>query len=354
MDLLFQMAICAKKGFHVVWVPSLVEDPELRESLSELITAGNVSALCFAEERHPQDVGRLKREMKVKTVITYKREKVEPGKIVLNPQHEPNFQPYTELYFLVENLTDAGFYHIVLRLYREEKGFAPYCCTVYPLMGGGVTTAKVMENEVALRQHYCLAIADSDKLSPQGKKGDTATDLLNAVATSPFNCEVYTLDAVSEIENLIPQSVVRYLYPLQAGCIDIFAKDPSFFDMKCGLELKVLVRDKDCDYWRGLLPEKQADFNQRDTLKAAHPGRQALENALTAANYVILDGFGKNLMKRVMNADRDATAAVQQVNLHANHLLNQTEMADLNTSQQREWMNVGEKIFGWACGMKAT
>ena len=150
------MAICAKKGFHVVWVPSLVEDPELRESLSELITVGNVSALCFAEERHPQDVGRLKREMKVKTVITYKREKVEPGRIVLNPQHEPNFQPYTELYFLVENLMDAGFYHIVLRLYRREKGFAPYGCVVYPLMGGGVTTAKVMENEVALRQHYCF------------------------------------------------------------------------------------------------------------------------------------------------------------------------------------------------------
>lgn len=338
----------------MVWVPSLAQDPELRESLSELITVGNVSALCFAEERHPHDVGRLNRDMKVKTVITYKREKVEPGKMVLNPLHEPNFQPYTELFFLVENLLDADFYHIVLRLYREENGFAPYCCTVYPLMGGGVTTAKVMENEVALRQHYCLAIADSDKISPQGKKGDTVKDLMTAVATSPFNCEVYGLEDVAEIENLIPQRVVRHLYPLQAGVIDIFAKDPSFFDMKCGLELKVLVRDKDCDYWRRLLPEKQADFDQRDALKAAHPGRQNLENALTAANHKILEGFGTNLMKRVMNADRDAPTEIQQENIEANHLLNQTEMADLNASQQREWMNVGEKIFNWACGMKAT
>ena len=248
---------------------------------------------------------------------------------------------------------DAGFYRIVLRLYRRVNGFGPYCCTVYPLMGGGVTTAKVMENEVALRQHYCLAIADSDKLSPQGKKGDTLQDLMTAVATSPFNCEVYGLEDVSEIENLIPQRVIRYLYPLQAGEIDIYAREPSFFDMKCGLELKVLVRDKDCNYWRGLLPEKQADFNQRDALKAAHPGSRNLENALIAANHKILEGFGTNLMKRVMNADRDATAAIQQENLEAYNLLNQTRMADLNASQQREWMNVGEKIFSWACGMKA-
>lgn len=347
------MAICAKKGYHVVWVPSLVEDSALRGELEQLLTKGNVSALCYAEERHRNDVGRLNREMKVRTVITYRRERLESGKIVLNPINDPQFQPYTELYLLVENLMDADFYKIVLKLFRDENGYAAYECIVYPLMGGGVTTARVMENEVRLRQHYCLAIADSDKLSPQGKKGDTVTELLKAAGLSHFNCGVCWLENVSEIENMIPRRVVRYLYPLPVGGIDIFTRDPSFFDMKCGLELKKLVDDRDCIYWRGLLPEKQADFNYRDTLKTANPVKRNLETALNAANRVILNGFGTNLLKRVMNVDSDAIQTVLQENIQANHLMHQTRMRDLNTFQQREWTKVGKTLFEWACGMKA-
>lgn len=353
LDLLFQMAICAKKGYHVVLVPALIEDPKMRKDLAALMTEGNVNALCYAEERHRMDVGRLKREVNVSTVISYKREVTDENVIVINPLRESQFQPYTELYLLVENLIDADFYNIVLGLYRKEKGLLPYCCTMYPLMGGGVTTAKVMDNEANIKRHYCLAIADSDRKRPNGQKGQTANELLHAVGAGAYNCSVCCLEDLSEIENMIPRKVVRFLFPLGAGDIDILTKDPSFFDMKKGLHFIDLLDNKNCNYWRGLLPEKQGVFTHRDSLKSANPNNQDFERAMKAADQTIIPGFGVNLLKRVMDADNDAIPPVRQQNITANDLLHKTNMSDLNTFQQREWIRVGQYIFSWGCGMKA-
>ncbi len=291
--------------------------------------------------------------MKIKTIISYKNQKKSTKEIFVNPHQEPSFEPYTELYLLVENLIDAEFYQIVLNLYREEKGLTPYECAMYPLMGGGVTTAKVMASEVYLRQHYCLAVSDSDKTRPQCGLGQTPHDIKRALSGTHFNCDVYYLEYVREIENLIPRKVVRYLYPLQAGQINIFTKDPSFFDMKLGLCLMNLLEDKDCNYWRGLLPEKQADFNQRDTIKGANPSKQSFENSLKAVNHVLVEGFGTNLLKRVLDADDDAIPVVRQENINAKSMLHQTQVSDLNTFQEKEWEQIGETLFCWSCGMKA-
>ena len=107
LDLLFQMAICAKKGFHVVWVPCLEADKPLRKELSELITEANVNALCSAGAMHNQEVGWLKNNVTVKVILSYKKEVVENNSIIVNPFLESHLQPYTELFLLVENILDA-------------------------------------------------------------------------------------------------------------------------------------------------------------------------------------------------------------------------------------------------------
>lgn len=353
LDLLFQMAICAKKGNHVVWVPDLVSDSKLRSSLSALITQANVSALSYAEERHRLDLGRLNRDAIIKAVITYGKEQTTNGKIVINPSRFPTFQPYTELYLLVENLIDAEFYRIVLKFYRKEKGFASYECELYPLMGGGITTAKVIENEIKLCQHFCLAISDSDRTRPKGPLGETIKRLLETVTPSSFNCNVYYLDLVSEIENLIPSKIVRHLYPLSSGSIDIFTKGSDFFDMKAGLWMVHLLGEKDFQYWKSLLPEIKADFDYRNKLKSDNPRKKDFEESIKKNNHVLIDGFGRDLLKRVMNADENASRAMMQKNIEANHLLFQTQKDDLSENQQLEWERIGERMFGWACGMKA-
>jgi len=298
-------------------------------------------------------VGRLNREMPIRTVITYKQEKTSTGKIVVNPIYEPSFEPYTELFFLVENILDAEFYHIVLKLFREVKGFASYECTMYPLMGGGATSAKVMENEVRQRQHFCLAVADSDKHRPQGAMGRTAKDFRTLLVNNPFNCDVYYLNDVREIENLIPRKVVRYLYPLKANAIDIFDKDPSFFDMKEGLSLFCLADDKDCNYWRNLIIERPESFRCRDAIKAHFQLKSEYEEKLKSIKTKIIDGFGCNLLKRVMNEDQDAIQSVMNENIRAYNMLHNTKLSELNTFQQREWMTIGHVLFAWSCGMKA-
>lgn len=354
LDLLFQMAICAKKGYHVILVPSLVDDRKLQEKLSELITEANVNVLCYAEDRHKQDIGWLINNASVRMVVSYEKESVEKGKIVFNPLREADFQPYTELFLLVENLLDADFYQIVLKAYRKNKGINGYECSFYPLMGGGVTSGQVMSNEVRLRKHLCLAIADSDKHCPTIRKGDTCGKLLDALAPDYPFCSVCWMENVLEIENLIPIHVVRLLYPLKSGEIDIFAKDSSFFDMKFGLNLKDLVEDKVNDYWANLLPEKSDAFALRAQLKESNKKKTKAEFQKVLNDIPILSGFGIHLLERVLNADMNAIKTIRDENIHANDLLHKTTFNDLTASQRIEWERIGEAIFSWACGMKAS
>lgn len=353
LDLLFQMAICAKKGFHVVWVPALESDRQLRTELSSLITEANVNALCYADAMHRQDVGWLNSHLPVKAVLSYEKVANPNGCIVINPILESNFEPYSELFFLVENIIDAVFYRNVLRVYRKRNRLSSYECLFYPLMGGGVTTAKVMTNEVRLRRHFCFAIVDSDKNSPQGPKGQTCSELQQALVGAPDFCMAYQMKQVKEIENLLPQRVIRELFPLQAGEIDIFARDASFFDMKCGLRFITLLNDTDNNYWKGLLPEKQAEFSQRDALKRANRAKKAFEAALSASDHQILSGFGSSLLKRALMADEEAKGNELQKNERAYNFLQQTEYIHLSAAQQSEWDNIGTVLFSWACGMRA-
>lgn len=354
LDLLFQMAICAKKGFHVVWVPCLEADKPLRKELSELITEANVNALCSAGAMHNQEVGWLKNNVTVKVILSYKKEVVENNSIIVNPFLESHLQPYTELFLLVENILDADFYDVVLKVYRKENNLNSCECVYYPLMGGGGTTAKVMENEVKLRKHFCLAIVDSDKHCPKGSKGQTCKDVQKSLVGAPRFCNAYEMNEVTEIENLIPQRVVRELYPLQSGEIDVFSKDVSFYDMKCGLRLSMLVDNKDYDYWKGLFPERQTYFNQRAALKKANKKKEAFETAIKQNDCQILPGFSANLLKRVLDAEPESMMNIQQENIKAKVLLMKTDYSHLSLAQRKEWENIGRELFSWSCGMKAN
>lgn len=354
LDLLYQMAICAKKGNHVVWVPSLDTDRSLREKLSKLITDANVHALSFAASRHQQDIGWLKRNLSVKVVISYEKEQATQGTIILNPSQNEDFEPFTELFLLVENIIDADFYKIVLKAYRQKEALKAYECNFYPLMGGGVTSVQVMAQEIQLNKHFCLAIADSDRHCPNGERGETCKALLKILSTAHPFCDVCWLVSVMEIENLIPEKIVRYLYPLKKGEIDIFSKDASYFDMKNGLHLCDLLEQKVNDYWNVLLPEKKEIFKLRAQIKFSNGRKHDFEAALKARNDELLPGFGRHLLKRVLNKDEEAKPAAMNKNIHTNHLLHQISYADLSQNQKQEWNHIGESIFAWACGMKAT
>lgn len=158
---------------------------------------------------------------------------------------------------------------------------------------------------------------------------------------------------VLEIENLIPERVVRFLYPIQAGEIDIFSRGASYYDMKYGLKLYSLLNDKDNDYWKALLPEKQPLFALRDSLKKTHRKARDFEEALKANNDEILPGFCVHLLQRVMNKDIDAKDRVLRENIKAFDLLHKTEYSHLSNAQQKEWDSIGLALFSWSCGMKA-
>ena len=90
-------------------------------------------------------------------------------------------------------------------------------------MGGGVTIEKVLHGEIKREQHFCLALADSDKKwDGDTNVGDTAQKMLDLMKNeNPFNCKLYVMSKVREIENLIPRKFVEK-FGDKTGFIDIF------------------------------------------------------------------------------------------------------------------------------------
>ena len=75
-----------------------------------------------------------------------------------------------------------------IEFYKRQKSIK--CETLfYPLQGGGDPIDKVYDLEVHIKQHFCIAITDSDKLYPNASVGQTASKILRVDRkTTPFNC----------------------------------------------------------------------------------------------------------------------------------------------------------------------
>lgn len=217
-------------------------------------------------------------------------------------------------------------------------------------MGGGNTTSEVLRHEIENMQFFCLAIADSDRKYPNDVVGDTANKLINLIQTyNPIHCELYIMEKVLEIENLIPYSIITQ-YLAGQGFLNIFNHDASFFDMKCGLTLNCLYDDATCRYWENMLTD-HINLTQRNKAKSHSMSKKEYNEFIEANKYkkTLLNGFGSDLLvKCIKNIDKSG-----KINPKITNKLMNLEKKDLTNSQYEEWMKIGEKIFSWTCGMQS-
>lgn len=347
LDLLLMMAYCCRHRKHIVYVPCLRTNTTKLKSLIGLIGLSNANALNYFNNK-VYGAKYLFDNLSVKAIISYnnpiKTTDNESCRIIwINPIEHTEFEPWIETYVLTENLIDSEFFSYLIKYFLRIKNLRDAKYNFYPLMGGGDTMRKVLENEILISRHFCLTLADSDKLYPNDVIGSTADKVKELMEQNPFNCGFYVMSNVREIENLIPKKIVVKL--CMGKDVSIFDKDPSFFDMKSGLCLVDLYRDEVCSYWKDLLQNNKL-FQERDDIKARCNEKKQYDAEIKGKGH-LLSGFGSNILALALNKTDK-----QKKKLDSKNDLYSITKRDLNTFQQREWEAIGKEMFSWTCCLK--
>lgn len=348
LDLLYLFALSAYKGRHYITVPCLVNNKDLCDNLQKIMSKRVLNMLRSVEREYVQ-WGMIKKNVVAYAEVTYKETKNNNGIIVVNPLHESNFEPYTKCRVLTEHINDSAFFEYMVKLFKKTHNLSK-CETCYePLMGGGSTTADILMHEACNREHFCLVISDSDKKHPKGDNGDTAKKIMNTIdCLQPFNCFFYVMREVMEIENLIPLCALNVITKGRNGFKKIFEKDPSYFDMKSGLNICNLFDDDTCSYWKEQLKGEAVDFSERDTAKKNSENKEEYLNEIKINHYTnqLCAGFGTDLLE--MSVLKDKNVAHPEVE----EILNNIKAEDLTDAQLNEWNNIGQIMFSWTCCSK--
>lgn len=363
LDLLYLFALSAYKGRHYITVPCLVNNKEMCDKLEQLMSRRVLNMLRSTEREYVQ-WGIIRKNIVVHAIITSKKMEPDESSIVVNPYQISNFEPYSKCRVLTEHIHDSLFFEYLVNYYKCKHGLSKCNFTYEPLMGGGSTTADILMREACEREHFCLVISDSDKKAPDltrettdkgtvkpKKEGLTTSEKIEVVMGSlkPFNCCSYVMKRVREIENLMPKKVIEIIAP-NRGYMKIFDKDPSFFDMKSGLNLTDLFDDDICNYWKELLKDESVDFTERDEVKKLSTSKDSYKTLIKdkSKRYTnqLCAGFGSNLLEMCVLKDKGIAHP------EVKDALMKIKDEDLTDAQLEEWSKIGQIMFSWTCSSR--
>lgn len=297
-------------------------------------------------------IGPLKTKITFSAIISY-ADPNNPNQLWVNPASHNVMELYKETHLLVENLLDADFYDYVVLYYQNGNKVKRDCnICYYALQGGGDTIKDVYKREIKLGKHFCLAIVDSDKKYPDGECGQTSKGLESIHAAEiPFNCRYYRMQDVSEIENLIPISVIKLCGNLASNSVFKYNLPLEFFsfvDMKKGFAFCDINNDRMYNYFGNFFStnaklredfkicvECISDNNNRYCIN------EDIRNKCRKITFVMRP-FGANLLANLLN-NKNCIAKFKNI-----------KMWDLSSEQQKEWNEIGKMIFEWCCCAKRT
>ena len=355
LDLLLLFAIFSLQGKHIIVVPSLRNDNALCKELGKVMMPANVNKLRRSD-RISYILPTIKNAVSTYCLVTYKDDKAEdPRALIINPLRLKMFEPYMETRLITENLLDSKFFKYIAHYYARQKYLAGIQMRFETKPGGGSSTSDVVREELLRPKRFCLVVVDGDKKQPnQNDYGDTANKVIGVIRDYPcVTCKHYIMEKVMEIENLIPNKIIRQYASDKSSC-DILDKDFSYYDMKSGITLKGLYDDEIFRYWQPVMHEEHLDYSGRDVAKSHSKNRREYERYIDANGITdcIKRGFGADLL-RIVTCTPEKNKLVKYPKLES-IMLNTIKSEDLTPEQQIEWNNIGKLVFSWTCGLNPT
>lgn len=336
IEVLEQLANAYKYGKHIIFLSH-----EQVASILRIKYLSSSSHSFYKELRESiYSLNTLKDKIKFSVIISCNSPN-NPEKLWIDPTKRKALELYEETHLLVENLLDIEFFEYVVSYYRNNNKLRQHPICYFPLHGGGNTTKTVYKKEIELKQHFCLAILDSDKKYPGDKYGQTSEDLRSIHdSENPFNCGYYRMECVSEIENLIPISVIdKFGYKTNANPI-LQIGSLSYVDMKKGVVCCNIINQEMYDYVLSLLNSigrgtklgecKECLLNCK--FRVDKKTKEACKKSKT-----IVDGFGSNLLSNLLN-EGECIGKLEKI-----------RKSDLTNDQLKEWNKIGRIIFEWCC-----
>ena len=354
LELLRLFAIFAAQGRHIVVVPCLRNNKVLAERLKKVMGASSFEKLRRSEEKSYM-LSAIKAAVAVYCVVSYDNQAVDDERaIIINPSRMARFEPYLETRLVTENLLDAHFFEYTARFYVRQKLLKGIYMRYDAIPGGGSTTCDVAKREILDAKRFCLVVVDSDRKCPgQTDYGSTAQKIKEVIDTYPSStCELYIMEKVMEIENLIPKRIVAQYASNKKSC-DILEKDFSFFDMKAGITIKGLYDDGVYNYWKTMLSSEGLDFTPRDEAKANSINKKEFERYVDEKGFDnnLKIGFGSDLL-RIVTCDLERSMRNGYHTLK-DEMYNSIVPEDLSDNQLYEWNNIGKLVYSWTCGLSS-
>ena len=349
IETLKKLLMSVKWRKHIVCIPDMDENDI--DGLAPLLTKEETKLLYFVHSKRQLSFPLINR-LSIYTKITFLEEtKKTDNVIVLNPRTHIDFELYEETHFIVENILDSQFYaHVICKYFQERYKLRPDCFTIeyYPVQGGGATISDVVKNELNLKQHFSFAVCDSDKKYKESQEeGDTAKGIRTVFSEiitnggNPFHADFYVMSKVREIENLIPFCVLDlYSNPSQKQFVACHQSHLSFFDMKVGLEYRILY-DKDVyEGWKRVFPN-EIDWHQIDIYKNEANDYDEFCDKVKRMDILVV-AWGKNILKCILNPDT-------RIRKDNQYRLYEISEGQLTTNQKEEWDAIGRHVFSWCC-----
>lgn len=335
LDVLHQCAIAIIRGKHIVEIK--IQDVNKLLTLKDKFSRQELSAFGFVSKKYVQ-LGYLNSLISVKCIVTFARNTEKADDIIyLNPIDNRRFELFEETHLLVENIEDAFFFKYLTDYFQRKKKTMNCSVCSYKLMGGGDTTAKVLEYENNLQEHFVLAIADSDKHYPGDPHlGETASKIESCISSNPFNCSLYHMTMVCEIENLIPFECIRKINNFKNHILILDKKgfDYSFFDMKDGIHYSYLYSDEGFNHWAAQI----SHLVDSQILKIIDSDRHKMSKERFSNLHKdkrLFCAFGTQILSQSLNQMKSEHRVFSD--------------ADLSPNQQYEWENIGKIITSWCC-----
>lgn len=273
-------------------------------------------------------------QFRAKLVLTGKSQRL-PNLLLMNLNDFKNFELYEETHLLCENIFDCKFYRQIGLHYLMDNNFKEVNLCLFPLQGGGAASCRVFREEASLKQHFCLALMDSDKGYPKCKKEtDTTFGKVKKEADTlkPLNCFCERLQYTREIENLIPDTYIRIKYhdsELVKANVDM-----SYIDIKNGLSPKLLWFSEAIEYYRKLfanVPNIVSSINKFDQTRQNLKKEDYYHNV---NNQTIIKGLGEKVTEDFLDDNPDNKIS---------------EMRPTTENQRKDWSRMGSLVAQWCC-----